>query len=163
MEQGFAVLAGAMEGKNLAPNPTETGKPWAQIVGKLLVNFAAQMLGEGGAFSRSGDGDLQVTATHDRAEKEITIGYVVHAIAKNVALDRAAVNSCVYLWRIRGGDSNRVAIEVGDFEASWNPFEFPCGCEFANFKASLGCNDVKVQSSFEQAANLFARDFAGAY
>jgi hypothetical protein len=163
MQQGFAALSAGMEGKDVAPKPAEAGKPRAQIAGKLLVDFAAQVLGEGGAFARSGNGDLQVAATHDRAEKEIAIGDVVHAVAEDVSLNYPAINSRVYLRRIRGSDNNKVVVKVGDFEASLNPFEFPFGREFANFKASLGSNNAKSQSSSEQAANLVARDVACAY
>jgi hypothetical protein len=149
MEQGFAQFPGGMVGKNLAPKLTETRKPRTQIAGNLLIDLAAQLLGERGALPRSGNGDLQVTATHNCAEKEIAIGDVVYTVAEYVSLNCAAINSRIHFRRTRGGENNKMFIEVGDFEASLNPFEPPLGDEFANFTASFGSNNAKPQSSFE--------------
>ena len=92
MEQRFPGLAAGVRFENLAAELAETFKPGGKVAGQLLVDFAAEALGDGGTFSGGGDGDLQGSAADHRTEKEIAVGNVVDAVAKNVSLDRAAIN-----------------------------------------------------------------------
>ena len=59
-------------------------EPGAEVVRQLLVDFAAQALGDGGAFAGGGDGDLQVAAADHGAEEEIAVGDIVDAVAEDV-------------------------------------------------------------------------------
>jgi len=63
-----------MGGEHFAAQLAKVGEPGTEVVGELLVDFAAKTLGEGGAFPGSGDGDLEIAAGDDGAEEEIAIG-----------------------------------------------------------------------------------------
>ena len=87
MEQELARFAAGMGGENFAAKLAEVFEPGAEVVGELLVDFAAQALGKGGAFAGGGDGDLQIAAADDGAEEEVAVGNVVDAVAEDAALE----------------------------------------------------------------------------
>ena len=89
------ALAAGMRGEDFTAKLAEILKPRAEVAGELLVDFAAKALGEGGAFSGGGDGDLQIAAADHRSEKEIAVGNVVDAVAQDAALGGSAVNGGV--------------------------------------------------------------------
>jgi hypothetical protein len=62
MQQGLAGFAAGMPSEHLAAKLAQIFKPWAQVIGQLRVNLAAQALGHGGTFSAGGDGHLQAAA-----------------------------------------------------------------------------------------------------
>ena len=84
-----------MRGEDFAAKLAEILEPGAEVVGQLLVDFAAEALGEGGAFAGGGDGDLQVAAADHRAEEEVAVGNVVDAVAEDAALDGSAIDGGV--------------------------------------------------------------------
>jgi hypothetical protein len=63
MKEGFARLAAGMGGEDFAAQGAKRFKPWAQVLRKLLIDFAAQPLGNGRALAGSRDCDLEVPAT----------------------------------------------------------------------------------------------------
>jgi hypothetical protein len=83
----LARFAAGMRGENFAAQFAEILKPGAEVFRQLLVDFAAQALGDGGAFAGGGDGDLQIAAADHGAEEEIAVGNVVDAVAQDAALD----------------------------------------------------------------------------
>ena len=68
---------------------------------KLLIDLPPQTLRKSRALSRGRYRNLQIAPAHHRAKKKIAVGNVVHAVTKNVALNRPAVNRAVYLMQNR--------------------------------------------------------------
>lgn len=77
MEQELAFFAAWVGGEDFAAKLAEIRQPWTQIGGQLRVDFTAQALREGRAFTGSGDGNLEIAAADDGAEEEIAVGNVV--------------------------------------------------------------------------------------
>ena len=76
-----------MGGEDVAAELAEICEPGAEVLRQLLVDFAAEALGEGGAFTCGGDGDLEIAAGDDGAKEEVAVGDVVDAVAGDVALE----------------------------------------------------------------------------
>ena len=118
VEEKLALFASGMGGEHFAAQLAKVGEPGTEVVGELLVDFAAKTLGEGGAFPGSGDGDLEIAAGDDGAEEEIAIGDVVHAVAEDVALESSGVDGLVDGGRVSCRDDDEVAIEISEREGA---------------------------------------------
>ena len=120
VEQELALFAAGMAGENFAAQLAQVGEPGAEILRELLVDFAAETLGEGGAFSGSGDGDLEIAAGDDGAEEKIAVGDVVDAVAEDIALESAGVDGLVDGGRVGCRDDDEVAIEIGERKGAFD-------------------------------------------
>ena len=122
--------------------------------GELLVDFAAKTLGEGGAFSGSGDGDLQIAAGDDGAEEKIAVGDVVDAVAKDIALESAGVDG----WLTAGESVAAMTMKLPSRSESAKGRSTSSRLSFksqlANFGVSLGRDDAETQAGLEQAADF---------
>ncbi len=65
---------GGCAGADIATQGAELLEPGTEVRGKLLVELAAEALGEGWAFAGGGDGDLQIAAGDGGSEIEIAVG-----------------------------------------------------------------------------------------
>src|SRR5580658_1997418 len=123
MQEQPARIAARMNLKNLAAELTQMFKPCAEVFRQLRINLAAEALGDGGAFAGGGDGYLQIATADDGAKKEIAVGNVVDAVARDVSSYATLVDGCIHIRRIGGGDDQEIAIEVGVFKAALDPFQ----------------------------------------
>src|SRR5271168_681349 len=162
MQQRLSLFATRMSLEDFAAELSQIFQPCAKIFGQLLVDLAAKSLGDGGAFSRSRDGDLQVASADDGAKIKVAVGNVIHTIANDVSFDTAPINSGVDHRRISRGDDKEVAVEVEDFEAALKPFELTFGGELLDFGPGMGGDHSELDPGLEQAAYLFERDVARA-
>ncbi len=124
MQQQFTVLAAGKGLENFAPELRPDSQARAKIIWQQFVDLTAQMLRECGAFSGSGDCDLQICRADHRSEKEIAVRNIVNAVAKNPTLDCAPINSRVHLGRIGGSNDQVVSVEIGEFKSALDPFDF---------------------------------------
>jgi len=163
VQEQAALFATRMRREDFAAQFAELGEPGTEILGKLLVDFAAQALREGGAFASRGDSDLQVAAADYGAEEEVAVGNVVDAIAGDAARDSLAIDCCVDFGHIGGRDDDEVAVEIGGLELAFDPFELAFGGELADFRAGLWRNHAELDAGLEQAVEFFARDRSRAH
>ena len=70
-------------GANLLARFAEGIEPAGVFGWILLLQFFAHALGESGAFSVGGDGDLQIAALHDGAVVKMAVRDVVHGVAED--------------------------------------------------------------------------------
>ena len=85
VQRAFARFGCGIGSKNVAANLPDRGEPVANVKVEGVFERAAQLLRESRAFSRGGDGNLQVAPAHDSREVEITIRRIVDSVAKNSA------------------------------------------------------------------------------
>jgi hypothetical protein len=163
MKQKPSLFVARMGGEDFAAKLAEVLKPWAEVRGELLVDFAAQALGNGGAFAGGGDGDLEIAATDDGAEEEIAVGDVIDAVGEDAATHRFAINEGVYFGHIGGGDYQRVGVEVGRLKGALDPFKFAFAGELLDFGACGWRHDAELEAGCEKRSKLFKRDVASAY
>jgi hypothetical protein len=123
VEQEFALFAAGMGGEHFAAELADILKPGAEVVGELLVDFAAKTLGEGGALSGSGDGDLEIAAGDDGAEEKVAVGNVVHTVAEDIALKRAGIDGQVDGGHVGCRDDDEVAVEIGKRKGAFDERE----------------------------------------
>ena len=100
-------------------------EPWAEIFGELLIDLAAQALRQCWALACGGDGDLQISATHHRAEIEIAVGRIVDCIAENAALYRGCIDGVIHCRSFGSGDDEECAFEIRRIEFAAVPGDLP--------------------------------------
>ena len=134
VQEQTALFSAGMRGEDFAAQRAELREPRAEILGKLLVDFAAQPLSNGRAFAGRRDGDLQVAAADHRAEEEVAVGNVVDAVAGDVARKGFAIDRRVDFGHIGSGDDDEVAVEIGGRKFTLDQFQFSLGGELADFR-----------------------------
>jgi hypothetical protein len=154
VEEKLTLFRAGMRGEDLAAEFAEVGEPGTEILGQLLVNLAAKSLGKGGAFSGSGNGDLEVAAGDDGAEEEIAIGNIVNAVAEDVALEGSGVYGLVDDGRVCCGDDDEIAVEVGEIEGALDDGELAFLCELADFRTNLRRDYVETETGLKERADL---------
>lgn len=82
VQEQAAGLVEGFGGDYFAAEVAEVGEPVAEVEGKLSVELFAKALGECGAGSGGGDGDLEVSAADDGGEVEVAEGRVVDGVAE---------------------------------------------------------------------------------
>src|ERR1039458_2503474 len=117
-----------MDRENFASQSSEILEPGAEVSGKLRVDFAPEAWCNSRLFSGSGRGDLYLARAHYGAEKKVAVGDVIDAIGEDATLDGEPVNLGVYRGRISCSDDDKVAIKIGRFKASLNPFQLAYSC-----------------------------------
>jgi hypothetical protein len=158
VKEQAALFAAGMCSQDFAPQFAELREPGAEVIGELLVDFAAQALRDGGAFAGGGDGDLQVAAADHGTEEEIAVGDIVNAVAGDAARDGFAIDRGIDFGHIGGSDDDEVAVEIGGLKIALDPLELALGGESANFRPGLGRNDAELHAGLEQAADFLERD-----
>ena len=112
MQQRFALFTAGVDLQDISPQLANACQPGTKILGQLRVDFAAQPLRHGGALAGSGDGDLQISASHDGPEEEIAIGNVVDAVAENAAFEGGAIDGGIHFRHVGCGDHEIMAVEI---------------------------------------------------
>ena len=97
---------------DLAAEVAEVGEPVAGVERELRVDLLAEALGERGAGSGGGDGDLEVAAADDGREVEVAEGRVVDGVAEDVVRLGFGEDGAVDGGDVGGGDDEEVAGEV---------------------------------------------------
>jgi hypothetical protein len=154
MQQSLASLAPGMSCEDFTPELAEILEPGAEVFGKLLVDLAAQSLGDGGAFSAGRDSDLQVATAYDRAKIKIAIWNVIDTVTNNIALHRGFIDRSIDLGRSRRRDDEELAVKVGGFEAAWNPVEIALQRELLDLGTGFGSDDGEISTCFKQGTDL---------
>src|SRR5215469_1558928 len=83
MEKEAALFVEGLGSDHLTAEVAKLGEPVAEVKRELFVDFFAELLGEGWRVAGGGDGDLEVSATDDGREVEVTEGRVVDGVAEN--------------------------------------------------------------------------------
>src|SRR5579871_1463486 len=83
MEQEAAGFVEGFGGHYFAAEVPEVGEPVSEVEGELGVEILAELLGESGAGSSGGDGDLEVSAADYGGEVEVAEGWVVDGVAED--------------------------------------------------------------------------------
>jgi 1,4-dihydroxy-2-naphthoyl-CoA synthase len=111
-----------MDFENFAAECAKIFEPCAEVWRKLRIDFAAEALGNGGAFSSGGDCDLKIAAGDYGAEEKVAVGNVVNAVARDVSFEAALIDSGVCGWIVGGGYDQEVAVEIGGVEGALDQF-----------------------------------------
>ena len=110
--------------QHFTPQLAQLREPWSQILRQLLVNLLPQPLRHSRALAGRRNRNLQIAAAHHRPKKEIAVGNIVHAVARNAARQRFAINRRVHLWHVGRRNHNKVAVKVRRLKLPLHPLEF---------------------------------------
>lgn len=123
VEEAFALLRIHVCGVEFIAGIAEAGEPLFVLGAELVFELFSEALGEGGALSSGGDGDLERAALNDGGVVEITEGGNVHDVAEDGAARCFFEDAFVEFGGGCGGDDQEHTIEIGWFERALVPFD----------------------------------------
>ena len=148
---GFAIRG--LRAKCLA-SCSEPDEPGGVFGSKLLLQLFAETLGESGAFTVGGDGDLEITALDDGAVIKMAVLDVINRIAENVEFVGFLENGFVNVTKRGGGDDQEHAVEIGWLEGFREPIDLTIANVFGEIAIEFGGDDGDASASFEKRGNF---------
>jgi hypothetical protein len=157
MQNQAPLFTAWVRGQDFAAQFPDGLQPRAQVGGQLFIDLAPQPLRQSRTFTRRRDGDLQLAAAHHRAKKEIAVGNIVHAVARDIAIHRGAIDGGVHLGYVGGRNRDEDPIEVGWLELARYPFQPARARQFSHLCARLGSHNPQSRAGFEQRRDFIDR------
>jgi len=158
-------LAGVVEGfelQDFAAEIAEFGEPVAGIEREEGVNLLAQALGERGAVTGGGDGDLKVAATDHGREVEVAEGWVVDGVDQDAGGFGFGEDGTVDGGDVGGCDDEELVGEVSGDVLAEVELDFAGGCEFGDALVGLGRDDGDARGGSEEGFDLRLSEMARA-
>lgn len=123
VEEAFALVRIHVGGVEFIAGIAEVGEPLFVFGAELVFELFSEALGEGGALSGGGDGDLERATLNDGRIVEVAERGNVDDVAEDGAASGFCEDKFVEFGGGRGGDDQKHAIEVGWFEGTLVPIE----------------------------------------
>jgi hypothetical protein len=119
----LAQVARRIGGEDAEAGFAEGAEPMAGIGRGEGVNLFAEALGERGALTGGGDGDLEISAAHDGGIEEVAVGRVVDGVAEDVGGAGGYGDGVIDGLDVGGGDDEEGVVEIGWDEFAGMPGE----------------------------------------
>jgi hypothetical protein len=127
VEEPLALLVEGLGGYYFAAKVAEVGEPVAGVEGELGVDLFAEALGQCGACSGGGDGNLEIATTDYGREVEVAERWIVYGVADDVFCGGLVEDGAVDGGNVGGGYDEEVPGEIAFCVLALVPCEFAGG------------------------------------
>src|SRR5580700_2348867 len=162
VEQFFALFSRRMMGEDVAAKAADEAKPVSQRKIERGFNLAAKALGDGGAFARGGNCNLEIASPDDSREIKITVRRIVDGIGEDPARLRCEENFAIHGGAAGSSDGEKNISEIVCVKFALVPSDISCGGKFRYFGFGLRCDDGDMRGGAKQGCDLGSGDCTGA-
>src|ERR1700722_1112845 len=161
VEQFFALFSRRMIGEDVAAKAADEAKPVSQRKNERGFNLAAKAVGDGGAFARGGNCNLEIASPDDSGEIKITVRRIVDGIGEDPARLCCEENLAIHGGAAGGGDGEKSVAKIVGVKFALVPDDTSCGGKFGYFGFRLRCDDGDLRAGAEQGSDLRGGDCTG--
>jgi hypothetical protein len=148
VKKAFALFRWRALSYDFAPGVSDHLEPAGDTLVQYLINLLPEPLSNGRAFAVSGDGNLQIAATHNSGKIKIAVRRIVHGIAEDAATLGFEENGAIdgRVGSRRNGEKN--ASEIVGVKFSRQPSNISGSGELLHVGIGTWCDDGDAGTGF---------------